>query len=229
MHNVNISKPVGRGGRNLPEDVRKIQELLNQHMPIPLRPLVVDGDCGPTTVAAIEGFQRRVLKMSRPDGKVEPQGVTMSALSPVALTRSPEVLVPYREGHGLYVKSSGSQSLFGTPKTIGSLQSLARKVAEKLGANLGIVDLSYEAGGKHPDHKSHRRGVDVDIRPLRKDKKNEGVAISDAAYSHELTKAMVGYLREDPNVQLILFNDTQIQGVTKADGHHNHLHVRFKE
>jgi len=228
MENVNITSAIGRGGKNLPQDVRKVQELLNEHMTV-LRPLVVNGQCDAATIAAIEQFQRRVVKMPRPDGKVDPQGATMAALSPVALTRSPEVLVPYRSGHGLYVKTSGSSSLFGTPKTIASLERLARKVAEQLGANVGIVDISYETGGKHPDHSSHRRGIDVDIRPLRKDKRNLGVDISDAAYSHDLTKAMVGYLREDPNVQLILLNDTKITGVTWTAGHGNHLHVRFKE
>ena len=229
MENVNITAAVGRGCRNLLQDVRKIQDLLNDHMTVPLRPLTVNGVCDAATIAAIEEFQRRILKMARPDGKVDPQGATMAALSPVALKRSPEVLIPYRTGNGLYVKASGSNSLFGTSKTLASMEMLARKVAEKLGANVGIVDISFEGGGKHPDHKSHRRGIDVDLRPLRKDKQNLGVDISDKAYSRDLTKAMVGYLFEDPNVQLVLFNDTQINGVTWAVGHSNHLHVRFKE
>jgi hypothetical protein len=229
MENVNITASVGRGGKNLPNDVLKIQELLNEHLPTPMLPLVVDGACGPSTITAIEDFQRRVLGIRRPDGKVDPQGATMAALSPVALTRSPEVLVPYLEGHGLYVKSSGSKKLFGTPKTIQSLQNLAHKVAERLGASVGIVEISAESGGNLPPHKSHRRGVDVDIRPLRSDGKTEGVSISDAAYSRELTEALVGYLYEDPNVQFVLFNDTQIARVQYSKGHNDHLHVRFKE
>lgn len=229
MENVNITGAVGSGGRNLPQDVRKIQELLNKHLSVPLRPLVVNGQCDAATIMAIKEFQRRVLKLARPDGKVDPQGATLAALSPVALNRSPEVLVPYRPGHGLYVKTSGSSSLFGTPKTLASLERLARRVAEKLGANVGVIDISLEAGGRHPPHSSHRRGIDVDIRPLRNDRKNLPVDISDAAYSHDLTKAMVGFLREDPNVELILFNDTKISGVKRADGHGNHLHVRFRE
>lgn len=228
MDNVNITATVGRRGRNLPQDVRKIQDLLNEHVIVPLRPLTANGVCDSLTVKAIEDFQRRVLKMAHPDGKVDPQGATMAALSPVALNRAPEVLIPYRPGHGLYVKATGSSSLFGTPKTLASLEKLARKVAEKLGANVGIVDISLESGGKHPDHRSHRRGVDVDLRPLRKDRQNLGVDISSPAYSHDLTKAMVGYLLEDSNVQIILFNDRQINGVTWAAGHGNHLHVRFK-
>ena len=228
MENVNIAAPVGRGGSNLPDDVRKIQTLLNEHTLVPTIPLVVSGVCDSLTIAAIEEFQRRALKMTRPDGKVTPQGATMAALSPVALRRSSEVLVPYREGHGLYVKSSGSNSLYGTPQTLASIETLARKVAEALDRNLGIVDLSYQGGGKHPKHTSHRRGVDVDIRPLRTDTKNEGVTITAAAYSRELTKAMVSFARADPNLQLILFSDTQIPGVTWALNHHDHLHLRFK-
>jgi hypothetical protein len=229
MENVNITASVGRGGRNLRDDVLKIQKLLNEHMPVPLQLLVEDGLCGGSTITAIEEFQRRALHMKRPDGKVDPQGSTMAALSPVALARSPEVLVPYRDGFGLYVKSTGSSSLFATPKTLASIQTLARKVAERLDVSLGIVDMSYEAGGKHPDHSSHRRGIDVDIRPLRKDKKDEPVTISDPQYSRELTKSLVGYAYEDPNVQFILFNDTQIPRVQYAKNHHHHLHIRFRE
>jgi hypothetical protein len=229
VHNVNISGAVGRNGRNLPADVRKVQELLNEHLAVPHRPLDVDGGCGPLTIMAIEDFQRRVVKLARPTGTVKPQDDTMAALSPVALKRAAEVLVPYREGVGLYVKSPGSASLFGTPKTLASIERVARRVAEQLGCSLGITDMSLEGGDPHPGHKSHRRGIDVDIRPLRTDRKSLGVTITDPAYSHELTKTMVGYLREDPNLHSILFNDAKIPGVTSSPGHHDHLHVRFKE
>jgi hypothetical protein len=70
--------------------------------------------------------------------------------------------------------------------------------------------------------------VDVDIRPVRKDRKHEPVTIHDPQYDREITRAMVGFLRKDPNLQVILFNDTTLAGVTYAKGHDNHLHVRFK-
>ena len=39
---------------------------------------------------------------------------------------------------------------------------------------------------------------------------------------------VVQELRKDENLQSILFNDSNIQGVRYWDGHHNHLHIRFK-
>ena len=62
-----------------------VQELLNRHMQPPQRPLVVDGVMSPRTIAAIEAFQRRVLNIHRPDGRIQPDDSTM-----VALTRQAE-------------------------------------------------------------------------------------------------------------------------------------------
>lgn len=76
-----ISASVGRGGVNRPQDVRTVQELLNKHIPIPLRPVPVNGVAGGETITAIEEFQRRVVKLPAPDGRVDPGGRTLQALS----------------------------------------------------------------------------------------------------------------------------------------------------
>ena len=76
-----IRGSVGRGGNNNPGQVRIIQELLNRHRPIPLAKLAADDRIGPKTIAAIEEFQQRVVKMPRPDGRVDPGGGTLRALS----------------------------------------------------------------------------------------------------------------------------------------------------
>ena len=77
-----ISGSVGKGGKNRPADVRVIQELINQniHKIRPTRPLAVDGAVGPKTIGAITEFQSRVLRFSRPDGRVDPGGKTERAL-----------------------------------------------------------------------------------------------------------------------------------------------------
>jgi hypothetical protein len=76
-----ISSSVGRGGMNLKSDVLLVQQLINSHLPIPLRPLKVDGNCGVFTIGAIEEIQRRNLNMNAPDGKVDPNGATFRFLA----------------------------------------------------------------------------------------------------------------------------------------------------
>lgn len=77
-----ISGSVGRGGVNRRQDVIIIQTLINHHIRLlaPLSPLRIDGAVGPRTIAAIEEFQRRVLYMQRPDGRVDPLGQTLKKL-----------------------------------------------------------------------------------------------------------------------------------------------------
>lgn len=85
---VGISKPVGQGGaaRNIPEDVRTIQDALNRVTekgvaggPMPL--LDVDGLCGPKTNAAILKFQRTQVGVA--DGLVEPNKQTILKLNEI--------------------------------------------------------------------------------------------------------------------------------------------------
>lgn len=85
---ISIAKPVGQGplARNLPDDVRTIQDALNQVTqkgvaggPMPL--LVVDGLIGPKTNAAIVKFQREQVKTINPDGLVEPGKQTILKLN----------------------------------------------------------------------------------------------------------------------------------------------------
>lgn len=79
--NLRISSSVGRGGTNLRADVLLIQQLINNHLPIPLRPLEVDGICGPLTIGAIEEIQRRSLHLNQPDGRIDPGGATFRFLT----------------------------------------------------------------------------------------------------------------------------------------------------
>jgi hypothetical protein len=73
---------VGRGGRNIPDDVKAIQSALNAQDVAnggPSVKLAVDGLCGPLTIAAIEQYQTRQLGWS--DGRVDPDGPTIHALN----------------------------------------------------------------------------------------------------------------------------------------------------
>jgi uncharacterized protein (TIGR02594 family) len=85
---IAITASVGRHGANRPTDVRVVQHLLNanSNSAATQRPLAVDGQCGAKTIAAIETFQRRALRVLTPDGVIAPDGATMRVLKTVAGT-----------------------------------------------------------------------------------------------------------------------------------------------
>ena len=72
-----LSASVGRGGKNLEEDVQQVQAALNRRADAGLD---VDGRCGKDTIEAIVEFQR-ALGHSRPDGRVDPKRGTARALA----------------------------------------------------------------------------------------------------------------------------------------------------
>jgi flagellar protein FlgJ len=78
-----IVAAVGKKGANRPHDVKVVQTLLNRQLPrlIPLARLAEDGHIGPRTISAIEEFQRRVLRVPAPDGRVDPGGTTLKRLN----------------------------------------------------------------------------------------------------------------------------------------------------
>ena len=87
---IAISKPVGQGplARNLPEDVKIIQDALNQVTvqgvpggPMPF--LTVDGLKGPKTQAAIVKFQQTQVKSINADGLVETGKKTILRLNEI--------------------------------------------------------------------------------------------------------------------------------------------------
>jgi hypothetical protein len=84
---ASISRPVGKiplgtTNANLPQDVKTVQKLLNAQIGklTPLAPLREDGAIGPNTINVIQEFQRRVVGMPQPDGRVDPGGATLKKL-----------------------------------------------------------------------------------------------------------------------------------------------------
>jgi hypothetical protein len=73
---------VGQGGLNSPQDVRAIKELLNYHATKLSFPAldVFDGACDLKTIDAIKKYQRAVLGIRDPDGRVDPKGRTQRSL-----------------------------------------------------------------------------------------------------------------------------------------------------
>lgn len=83
QNTVEISASVGANAHNRPNDVRVIQDALNQVPPSsggPLPPLKVDGLCYGKTLAAIRKFQQEACGFKWPDGRIDPNGKTHTRL-----------------------------------------------------------------------------------------------------------------------------------------------------
>ena len=92
----------------------------------------------------------------------------------------------------------------------------------------GIGNISLADGADHPDHGSHESGLEVDLRPLRKDGRHSGCTIGDPHYDRNGTAALIGLFHQHPMVAVVLFNDRSIQWVRPAKGHDNHFHVELR-
>lgn len=221
-----ISASVGQAPSvNKPNDVLRVQQLLNKAD----AGIKEDQDCGLKTVQAIKDYQRNFL--ANPDGRVDPGGLTWRHLMEGKLKVKRQALVQLAQPSGLgYYTYSPADRQWGTKACIQALRDIAGQFRiNNRDLIIGIGDISFAQGGHMSPHQSHQRGVHVDIRPLRKDKRNLPVTIADPNYSREFTKLLVENLKAHRNVRTILFNDTAIRGVSSYVGHDNHLHVSMKE
>jgi len=227
MYRLNAS--VGNGGKNQHDDVLIVQKLLNKntHIVDTIGRVPEDGNLDEATQSAILAFQRDVVRLAHPDGRIDPGGRTFRILtgdSPHGATVAFVQLPADGEGYYLY---SDADKCWGTPSTIQSVKTVAANL-KQLGMEIGVGHISFANGARMPPHKSHRRGIDVDIRPQRTDGVRTGVKLTASAYDREKTRTVVNELRKDPNLDYIFFNDTEIEGIRYWEGHDDHLHVRFK-
>jgi len=76
-----LSASVGRDGSNTKQDVILVQQLLNQSRIAGITtPLKEDGLIGNITIARIEAFQKAIVSLASPDGRVDPDGKTFKML-----------------------------------------------------------------------------------------------------------------------------------------------------
>jgi hypothetical protein len=92
----------------------------------------------------------------------------------------------------------------------------------------GVGDISLADGIKTPDHGGHKTGLNVDIRPVRKDGREDPVTWFDPQYDQEGTRKLIHLFRVFAPVLSIIFNDPGIPFLLKADKHNDHFHVNLR-
>jgi hypothetical protein len=126
---------------------------------------------------------------------------------------------------------------WGTAEAIDTLEAVGRSIVARGFGRVAVGDISLEHGGNIAGHETHERGLDVDVRPLRKANDQCSVAgtrWSSTAYDRAATRAMIEAFRAAApgHVKLIYFNDPVLirEGLTRwFSGHDDHVHVRFCE
>lgn len=93
---------------------------------------------------------------------------------------------------------------------------------------IGVGDISLANGPKPPDHDGHRSGLDVDIRPMRKDGRELPVRWWEKEYDREATRKLIGLFQTFAPVILVIFNDPDIPFLSRAPKHDNHMHFKLR-
>jgi RHS repeat-associated protein len=119
---------------------------------------------------------------------------------------------------------------FGRESTIAFIEEVGDQWSHLYpdGPEIRITAISANGGGRIPKSTSHQTGVDIDVGVVRADGEPGGTTISQPSYSRPLTQHLVTRMHATGMVDVILFNDPIIRGVSLYAGHDNHLHVRLK-
>jgi penicillin-insensitive murein endopeptidase len=137
------------------------------------------------------------------------------------------------DGFVTFNRGPNGRFQFGQQSTIDATLGVGRAWHDNHSEQpFSVGHISKQGGGNFdPPHKSHKLGVDIDVRPLRKDGQNQEVTISNSAYDGASTAELIALWWEKAPVQLILFNDQSVIADGNSqffDGHHNHFHVRLR-
>ena len=92
---------------------------------------------------------------------------------------------------------------------------------------IGIGNISLANGGSFPPHRSHKSGLEIDMRPIRKDGKHLPARYSDTHYDRNATRKLIELIWQTGMVKRIFFNDLTIPRVQRMAGHDDHLHIEI--
>lgn len=136
-------------------------------------------------------------------------------------------------GFVTFNRGANGENQFGEQSTIDATVAVAN-AWNGLNSNrpFSVGHISRKGGGKFPPHKSHRMGLDIDVRPVRTDGANQPVTTSDSEYDRASTTALITLWWQKAPVQSLFFNDPTViaAGLSQfVNGHHNHFHVRLRK
>jgi len=191
-----------------------------------LSKVVADGVFGPMTLSAVRGLQKH-------------SGLSVTGVVDATTWR---YLIWHFQfapmtsaGPCDYSVGNGTAN-WGTASAIAYIDLAARRNVAAGRGRVALGDIGLEHGGNIAGHDTHERGLDVDVRLIRKDRAQCRVGSNYrlSSYDRSATRALIQAIRTfaPGHVKLIYFNDPVLikEGLTRRfTGHDDHLHVRFCE
>jgi len=135
-----------------------------------------------------------------------------------------------RSGPG-YRTYGEPQKQFGTEQTVSRLRHIGEIWSKQQRTPIQFGRISKRGGGTLGGHTSHKRGIDVDIRPVRADGAALPTTWKDRNYDRRSTLELLRTIRRLYPDTIILFNDPEAirQGLSKRwSKHDDHVHLRFR-
>jgi peptidoglycan hydrolase-like protein with peptidoglycan-binding domain len=206
--------------------VKAVQWELNQKRSAGL---TLDGTYGTATRAAVAAFQRHA-------------GLTVTGSMNGTTWRN---LIWHYEYPAFWLTElcdytdltrNGPAANWGTSAAVRQVETAAKIVHDTGKGAVAVGDVSWEHGGDIRGHGTHERGLDVDIRPIRTDRRQctWGTSWRWSTYDRAGTRTLVKAIRSTApgHVRLVYFNDPVLirEGLTRwYTGHDDHLHIRYCE
>jgi murein endopeptidase len=135
---------------------------------------------------------------------------------------------PQEAGYYVYGTPGGGQFQYAHPSMMTALLWIEREWAAIDSRKFGIGNISL-AGGAANEHASHMDGLQVDVRPLRKDGLQLAVTWHEHEYDQEATGRLIGIFFSHPFVKKVLFNDKKAHPRVQMWPHHdNHFHAELR-
>lgn len=138
---------------------------------------------------------------------------------------------PEQGGYGYYTYGTPPRGAgqFADPRLLSLLNLVEHRWQGLDDRKIGIGNISLAGGPKFEPHEGHVSGLDVDIRPIRKDGLHLPVRWNERQYDREATEMLICLFFESNLIKVIYFNDLKIPHVRPRFKHDNHFHVTIIE
>jgi penicillin-insensitive murein endopeptidase len=135
---------------------------------------------------------------------------------------------PEESGYYAYGTPTGGQGQYAHPSMLNFLFWLELRWSANEQRKFGVGNISLAEGATSKPHRSHRNGLQVDIRPIRKDGAQSPVSYKSKDYDLAATKRLVALIISSGMVNKVMFNDPHIDGIKPMAGHDDHIHIEVR-